>query len=931
MAGNTKKSQSGRTKTSGSSGSSRKKSSSGRNNSNSRNNGKNNQHMSDGELLAVNYIVIIVTIFICVLLFLSNFGKIGVVGNILSSVMFGMFGSLAYIFPIFLLVYAFLWIARQADETIGNKMALIIVLFIFSAILCDLTKGYTNSYDTYDIKDVWMCGYQDKLGGGFVAASLAFLLNALFDRMASIAICVLVIIICLFFLIGKYLINAFAGSGENIKNRARNVSEYRREVDEYRNNRLRERRQRKMQDDEFELFDDEDDDPEARFMKAREERQKRQRQKEEGKRSKREEAEAEETETILRMDKKRSGVSKDTTLKESNASKRKDGMHEIIINEDKAKVKKEVAVAKDSNPYDNDIRFHTADYDDSTEDEKESILDSWVSDAIDNKSVDTNNTKSTYAEERNATYNSRHDDKNTTNTAQEKDNSVSDDKINAKRPVRKTKKYVFPPISLLETSGKGGNSSSRDELGSTAKKLEEALRSFGVEAKVTDISQGPSVTRYELEPAPGVKVSKITALADDLKLHLAAKDIRIEAPIPGKSAVGIEVPNSQASGVKLRELIEDSEFKKFDGNMVFAVGKDIAGKVVVADISKMPHMLIAGSTGSGKSVCINTIVMSILYKHSPDDVQLIMVDPKVVELNVYNGIPHLMIPVVTDPKKAAAALNWAVNEMTDRYKKFADFGVRDLKGYNKKIESVEVKEGEEAPAHLPQILIVVDELADLMMVAAKEVEEAICRLAQLARACGIHLILATQRPSVDVITGLIKANMPSRVAFAVSSGTDSRTILDMNGAEKLLGKGDMLFFPQGYTKPDRVQGAFVNDNEVQSVVDFIKSNNENFDKSQDVEEAIANTMSTGGGAKSSTDGGSDKDELFVSAGRFIIEQEKASIGNLQRKFRIGFNRAARIMDELCDAGVVGPEQGTKPREILMGPEQFEQYVDEYYV
>ena len=340
---------------------------------------------------------------------------------------------------------------------------------------------------------------------------------------------------------------------------------------------------------------------------------------------------------------------------------------------------------------------------------------------------------------------------------------------------------------------------------------------------ITDISQGPSVTRFEMQPDQGVKVSKIVGLSDDIKLNLAATDIRIEAPIPGKAAVGIEVPNKENMTVALRELIESKEFKDFPSKLAFAVGKDIGGKVVVADIAKMPHMLIAGATGSGKSVCINTLIMSILYKAHPDEVKLIMVDPKVVELSVYNGIPHLLIPVVTDPKKASAALQWGVAEMTDRYQKFADFNVRDLKGYNKKVTSMKEKGEEDAPAILPQIVIIVDELADLMMVAPGEVEEAICRLAQLARAAGIHLIIATQRPSVDVITGLIKANMPSRVAFSVSSGTDSRTILDMVGAEKLLGKGDMLFYPQGYSKPARVQGAFVSDKEVSDVVDFLKN------------------------------------------------------------------------------------------------------------
>nr|MBQ8252382.1 DNA translocase FtsK [Lachnospiraceae bacterium] len=400
-------------------------------------------------------------------------------------------------------------------------------------------------------------------------------------------------------------------------------------------------------------------------------------------------------------------------------------------------------------------------------------------------------------------------------------------------------------------------------------------------------------------------------------------------PIPGKAAIGIEVPNKENSMVVLRDLFETQDFKNFQSNIAFAVGKDIAGQTVVADIAKMPHVLIAGSTGSGKSVCINTLIMSILYKASPDDVKLIMVDPKVVELSVYNGIPHLMLPVVTDPKKAAAALHWGVNEMTERYKKFEDLHVRDLKGYNKKVEEMTENGGEELPQKLPQIVIIVDELADLMMVAPGEVEESICRLAQLARAAGIHLVIATQRPSVDVITGLIKANMPSRIAFAVSSGVDSRTILDMNGAEKLLGKGDMLFYPQGYPKPVRVQGAFVSDKEVADVVDFLKAQNTGDDTQvQAMEAKLASMGTSGDGSGAKMSGGDEKDIYFADAGRFIIEKEKASIGMLQRVFKIGFNRAARIMDQLCEYGVVGEEEGTKPRKVLMTMDEFEQLLEE---
>lgn len=488
--------------------------------------------------------------------------------------------------------------------------------------------------------------------------------------------------------------------------------------------------------------------------------------------------------------------------------------------------------------------------------------------------------------------------------------------------------YVFPPLSLLKLPDRKKSGNTDEQLKETAMKLQQTLHTFGVNVTVTNVSCGPSVTRYELLPEMGVKVSRIVNLADDIKLNLAAADIRIEAPIPGKAAVGIEVPNAQNSTVMLRELLESREFQSHPSGLAFATGKDIAGQVVVSDIAKMPHLLIAGSTGSGKSVCINTLIMSILYKSRPDEVKLIMIDPKVVELSVYNGIPHLMIPVVTDPKKAAGALNWAVAEMMDRYKKFETYHVRDMKGFNAKVESIADIEEEGKPEKLPQIVIIVDELADLMMVAKGEVEDAICRLAQLARAAGIHLIIATQRPSVDVITGLIKANMPSRIAFAVSSGVDSRTILDMYGAEKLLGKGDMLFYPQGYAKPARVQGAFVSDSEVGAVVEFLKENGQEQAYNPDIEEKIQKAAAAAA-VQGGTDSGDGRDELFVKAGKFIIEKDKASIGMLQRVFKIGFNRAARIMDQLSDAGVVGPEEGTKPRKILMSESEFDAYVDEY--
>ncbi len=480
--------------------------------------------------------------------------------------------------------------------------------------------------------------------------------------------------------------------------------------------------------------------------------------------------------------------------------------------------------------------------------------------------------------------------------------------------------YEFPEVSLLSLPKETEGSVTDEELRMTASKLQDTLKSFNVNVRMGAVTCGPTVTRYELLPEQGVRVNKITNLADDLKLSLAAASIRIEAPIPGKAAVGIEVPNPVPSSVYFRELLEGDAFTDAKSPLTFAVGKDIAGKLIMADIAKMPHLLIAGATGSGKSVCINTLIMSILYKADPKDVKLIMIDPKVVELSVYNGIPHLFCPVVTDPKEAAAALNWAVREMMDRYNKFQELGVRNIAGYNEKIKKVENAEAS-GYGKMPYLVVIVDEFADLMMVASKEVEDAVCRLAQLARAAGIHLVLATQRPSVNVITGVIKANIPSRIAFSVSSVIDSRTILDKGGAEKLLGKGDMLFFPSGYSEPVRVQGAFVSDKEVSDVVEFLCSNNEVPEYDHSVTQIVEEPKEEAAAEKKPQD---DRDEYFEEAGRFVIESDRAAAGQLQRKFSIGFNRAGRIIDQLNKAGVVGPAEGTKPRKVLMTIEEFEQ-------
>lgn len=483
---------------------------------------------------------------------------------------------------------------------------------------------------------------------------------------------------------------------------------------------------------------------------------------------------------------------------------------------------------------------------------------------------------------------------------------LSKEEINA---AQASKEYKMPPVNLLEKSKSGVRTNDR-LLTEKAQKLEETLKNFHVDARVVQVTQGPTVTRYEIQPSVGVKVNSIVRLADDIALNLEAKSIRIEAPIPGKAAVGIEVENDSVTMVHIRDIIDSQEFKNSKSKITFAVGKDIGGKAIVADLKAMPHLLIAGSTGSGKSVCINGIITSLLYKAKPDEVKLILVDPKVVELGNYNGVPHLMIPVVTDPAKAAAALNWAVAEMTDRYKKFAEEGVRDLESYNESVRA-----NDEMDKVMPQVVIIIDELADLMMAAPSQIEESICRLAQMARAAGMHLIVATQRPSVDVITGVIKANIPSRIAFAVSSQVDSRTILDMQGAEKLVGKGDMLFNPMGMGKPIRVQGAFISDSEVNKVIEFVKNQVKDTNYNQDVLTRIEKT--------DQVCPEDDGDELLADAIELVVRSGQASVSMLQRRFRIGYNRAARIVDMMEARGIVSPQDGSRPRQVLLTEEEYD--------
>ncbi len=474
--------------------------------------------------------------------------------------------------------------------------------------------------------------------------------------------------------------------------------------------------------------------------------------------------------------------------------------------------------------------------------------------------------------------------------------------------------YRMPPVTLLNKTKKTARADTTAELKHNADKLVDVLRSFGVETRIIDISRGPTVTRYELQPSAGVKISKITGLADDIALNLAAAGVRIEAPIPNKPAVGIEVPNKQTDIVGIRELIDSAAFREAKSKLTVVLGKDITGSIVLADLAKMPHLLIAGATGSGKSVCVNSMIISLLYKATPDEVKLLMIDPKQVELGVYNGIPHMIVPVVTDPRRAAGALGWAVTEMLRRYKLFSDNGVRNMDGYN---EMAEISEDIEK---LPHIVIIIDELADLMMAAPNEVEDSICRLAQMARAAGMHLVIATQRPSVDVITGTIKANIPSRIALTVAQQVDSRTILDMGGAEKLLGRGDMLFYPVGMSKPKRVQGCFVTDKEIESIVDFVKTSGESEydeDVMQEIERQTVAEKSKGGGTQ---DG--DTDVMFEAAVDVVVDAGQAATSLLQRKLKLGYARAARIVDEMEQRGIVGPSEGSKPRKVLITKQQW---------
>lgn len=820
-----------------------------RKNTSRKRNKKQTKKKQDSQSFLKDEIIILSALAAGILLLISNFGIGGFVGDAVSSVLFGLFGTIAYIIPILLFIGIAFVISNKGNSIAYIKTAAgagftLMVCTLFQLIMNEYTAG-TRLFSYYKISSMHKDG--GGLLGGIVVSALCPAIGVIGTYVVVIILC----IICLVIITEKSFIRGVKKGSEKAYSSAKQDAKKRKEQAEL-------RREKRAQE---------------REQKAAEKERK-------------------------RKDNTFSGVSFDTTLVKKSPEMREitppEDVPDLFAEEISSYDGRETEVSKNTVP------------DDITINRAQPIMEEEA--PIPEPVPEKRKTKESKKQVETATANVEQEIK--------------------KSEEKRAKEYVFPPLSLLKHGKKSGGDSDA-HLRQTAMKLQQTLQNFNVNVTVTNVSCGPSVTRYELQPEQGVKVSKIVGLADDIKLNLAAADIRIEAPIPGKAAVGIEVPNKENTAVMLRDLLETDEFQNHESKIAFAAGRDIAGKVVVADIMKMPHVLIAGATGSGKSVCINTLIMSILYKADPKDVKLIMIDPKVVELSVYNGIPHLMIPVVTDPKKAAGALNWAVAEMMKRYDLFAQYNVRDLKGYNAKVETVEAIEEEGKPEKLPQIVIIVDELADLMMVAPGEVEESICRLAQLARAAGIHLVLATQRPSVNVITGLIKANMPSRIAFSVSSGVDSRTIIDMNGAEKLLGKGDMLFYPAGYQKPARVQGAFVSDKEVQAVVDFLVKNSESVQYNEEITNHVNSASVAAGGTVSGNSGADDRDAYFVDAGKFIIEKDKASIGMLQRVFKIGFNRAARIMDQLAEAGVVGEEEGTKPRKVLMSMEQFEQYIEEH--
>ncbi len=872
--------------------------------------------------LDVAFVVLLVA---AVLIFISNLGYGGAAGALISRFSFGTMGVVAYVFPLLLLAGFMFYGLIRRTRFAGRKMLGLLLTFIFVCAFAEILFS-RESIVAVNPMTVYENSAAGHKGGGLLGGTVTFLFSSVFGYIGTLVLTSFGFIISLIIMTQKPLFTVLGRKGRDEAIR------------------LRERRQIRREKKEEEIRREE----EHREMIRREERRA-------AAENEKKRAALSEQEIKVTTDYRERGLTDveiPASVKKVDSKEKKNAdrsAYSAMPSFLKKHADGEPPLKKDtikSGSIESESEVHaeverTREKILSPEFKVEYVENFTVQEPVKEKKPDAMPIKAeTAAAEMKTAVPEKMPvpaEKPVPKTAEKsggKEKVTGEEAKQAAAEVAKTisgeqalPAYRLPDVGLLNP-GSTQTADSRAHLLDTAQKLEQLFADFNVNVHVVNVSQGPTVTRYELQPEQGVKVSRIISLADDIKLNLATADIRIEAPIPGKAAVGIEVPNKEVSAVNFRDLMECREFKAAKGNLTFAVGKDIGGRPVIADIEKMPHLLIAGATGSGKSVCINTLIMSVLYKSTPEEVRMLMIDPKVVELKIYDGIPHLLIPVVTDPKKAAGALNWAVQEMTERYKKFAEMnGVRDLKSYNERIARInEALPEEEKQKPMPKILVIVDELADLMMVAQHEVEDAICRLAQLARAAGIHLVIATQRPSVNVVTGLIKANMPSRIALAVSSGVDSRTIIDMNGAEKLLGKGDMLFYPQGYPKPARVQGAYISDNEITKVVKFVSSQKDQAEYNTVVEDQITENINFSDRTESGT--GDGQDEYFVEAGRLVIEKEKATIGMLQRAFRIGFNRAARIVDALAEAGVIGPEEGTKPRKVLMSLEEFESFISQ---
>lgn len=918
------------------------------------NRGSNNhaQKKQSGNITFCDEAVLLFLLAFCIILFLGNFGLAGGEdsgGNWLSNRLRCFLGITEFVFPVFLFVGAFFCIVKKGDTGVYIKCAVIFCMMTDIAALVQLLRG--NHFEKLGEQAM-----EHIFAGGMLGGTIAGWLYSMLGFLGAAAVLIIIFVLCLVYItelsfvrgMEKQSRRVYENTREDVRRRRRNHEQHKEEQEELRRQRmeqdLKRQQERELRREELELRQQKRREQE----RIRREEQVRAQQKKREKIAKQmaymEQDMREREERIRKCGKKeyvnangRTIVTLEQPPKPVENPKEKKDIHEIFSNEIDAPVQNSEKTEQAAS-----FTIHRGGETSQVEVMQNGVVQPEKEEPVEvvREHVDENaqvhaHLNSDLSETASRTGNVRSKfvglEHNHTNMDQKNKHSAQISQPSAveqSSEVESTaqKSYCKPDLSLLKRCS-GEQTESTQALTNTGIKLQKTLQSFGVRVVVTNISCGPSVTRYELQPEQGVKVSKIVGLADDIKLNLAVEDIRIEAPIPGKAAVGIEVPNKKPSPVLLGDLLASKEFIESSSPLSFAVGKDIGGRVVIHDVAKMPHLLIAGATGSGKSVCINTLIMSILYKADPEKVKLIMVDPKVVELSVYNGIPHMLIPVVTDPKKAAGALNWAVTEMMERYQKLADMGVRDIKGYNEKV--AKLPDTEERPAPMPQIVIIVDELADLMMVSKSEVEDAICRLAQLARAAGIHLVIATQRPSVDVITGLIKANMPSRIALSVSSGVDSRTIIDINGAEKLLGKGDMLFYPSGYPKPVRVQGAYISDGEVSNVVQVLKEQIQTASYDSSVQESIEQMHKNIGSDAGGDDSSGRFDEYFVEAGKFVIEKDKGSISVLQRMFRIGYNRAARIMDQLEEAGVVSAEEGTKPRRVLMSIEEFEAYVEEY--